>query len=69
MPIEHILSYCEIAQARPYDQCPRWVLAVQKRLGARSFWAFEVVVFGIGYALIAAVSGRTPMMLITLVIL
>jgi hypothetical protein len=32
--------------------------------------AFEgAAIFGAGYALIAAISGRTPMMLITLVIL
>src|SRR5262245_21200941 len=49
--------------------CLNRVLAVRKRLGARSFGPSRVVVFGIGYALIAAVSGRTPMMLITLVIL
>ena len=40
-----------------------------KTFGSAEFLAFEVVVFGIGYALIAAVSGRTPIMLITLVIL
>ena len=40
-----------------------------KTFGSAEFWAFEGCRFGIGYALIAAVSGRTPMMLITLVIL